>query len=234
MLYEWFRLGGPVMYPLLVCSVVAMTVVAERLLFWMRLKKEREPPGVAVILELIRTNQIEAAIARGKTLSDPTARILVKGLEHWLESRGAASSTLLSRNVPPEGGASSSCSHWPEAVTGALEVQVKEELVPMHRYLGILETAITLSPLLGIYGTITGIIRAFGFLSQAGIPNPTAVAAGIAEALITTAAGLTIAILGIPAYNFFIAKAEEMTREIERHATTLELFASRGLMGRVP
>lgn len=95
----------------------------------------------------------------------------------------------------------------------------------MRRYLGVLDTTITLAPLLGIYGTITGMIRAFGFLSRSGLPDPQLVASGIAEALITTAAGLTIAILAIPPYNFFASKTEEMAHDIERHATALELLA---------
>ena len=99
----------------------------------------------------------------------------------------------------------------------------------MRRYLGILDTMITLAPLLGIYGTITGMIRAFGFLSRAGLPDPQLVAAGVAEALITTAAGLTIAILAIPPYNFFASKTEEMAHDIERHATALELLAAQAV-----
>lgn len=196
MLWDWFKLGGPVMYPLLVCSVIAMTVVTERFLFWMRLRKERDPEGVQRILELVQQKKIPEALHVSGSLTDPVARVLRKGLEHW-----------------------------PDAVTDALEVQVRQELSPMRRYLGILDTAITLAPLLGIYGTITGMIRAFGFLSRAGLPDPQLVAGGIAEALITTAAGLTIAILSIPPYNYFSAKTEEIAHDIERQATTLELLA---------
>jgi len=115
-----------------------------------------------------------------------------------------------------------------------LEAQAKQELGPMRRYLGVLDTMITLAPLLGIYGTITGMIRAFGFLSRAGLPDPQLVAAGIAEALITTAAGLTVAILAIPPYNFFAAKTEEIAHEIERSATALELLANQREEARVP
>ncbi len=198
MLYELFRLGGPVMYPLLVCSMVAMTVITERFLFWIRLRKERDPEGVQNILDLVQHRRISEALRLSRSLSDPVARVLTKGLEHW-----------------------------PGSVTGALEVQVKQELGPMRRYLGVLDTTITLAPLLGIYGTITGMIRAFGFLSRAGLPDPQLVASGIAEALITTAAGLTIAILSIPPYNFFSAKVEEMAHDIERQSTALELLATR-------
>lgn len=196
MLFEWFRLGGPVMYPLLICSVLATTVITERFLFWSRLRKQRDPGKVQEILSLARQGRVREALVLGRSLPDPAARVIARGLEHW-----------------------------PASVTGALEDQVKQELGPMRRYLGILDTTITLAPLLGIYGTITGMIRSFGFLSQSGLPDPQRVAGGIAEALITTAAGLTIAILAIPPYNFFASKTEEMAHEIERHATALELSA---------
>ena len=198
MLYELIRLGGPVMYPLLVCSVIALTVVTERFFFWMKLRRDRDPSQVQRILDLVQQGKVPQALEWSRSLKDPVARVLTKGLEHW-----------------------------PDFVSSALEAQVQEELRPMRRYLGILETMITLAPLLGIYGTITGIIRAFGFLSHAGIPDPQLVAAGIAEALITTAAGLTIAILSIPPYNFFAAKTEEIAHDIERQATGLELFTAR-------
>ena len=195
MLWEWIQLGGPVMYPLLACFVIAMTVVTERFLFWSQLRKEQDPPAVQRILALAQQGKIAEAREAGRFLRDPVARVLTRGLEHW-----------------------------PSAVTGALEDQVEQELRPMRRYLGVLDTAITLAPLLGIYGTITGMIRAFGFLARAGVPDPLRVASGIAEALITTAAGLTIAILAIPPYNFFAAKTEEMAHQIERQATNLELL----------
>lgn len=196
MLWEWFQLGGPVMYPLLACSIIAMTVVTERFLFWSQLQKEQDPGGVQKVLTLAQQGKIAEAQAAGRSLRGPVARVLTRGLEHW-----------------------------PSAVTGALEAQVEQELRPMRKYLGVLDTAITLAPLLGIYGTITGMIQAFGFLARAGLPDPQRVASGIAEALITTAAGLTIAILAIPPYNFFVAKTEEMAHHIERQATTLELLA---------
>lgn len=196
MLWEWFQLGGPVMYPLLACSVIAMTVVTERFFFWNQLRREQDPAGVEKVLTLARQGKISEAGAAGRSLRDPVGRVLTRGLEHW-----------------------------PSAVTGALEAQVEQELRPMRRYMGVLDTAITLAPLLGIYGTITGMIRAFGFLARAGLPDPVLVAGGIAEALITTAAGLTIAILAIPPYNFFASKTEEMAHQIERQATNLELLA---------
>lgn len=184
------------MWPLLACSVIAMTVVADRFLFWMRIGKERDTQGGERIVQMVKEKRVAEAQEASRAIQDPVGRVLAKGLEHW-----------------------------PHTVTSALESQVKHELSPMRRYLGVLDTMITLAPLLGIYGTITGMIRAFGFLSRSGLPDPQLVAGGIAEALITTAAGLTIAILSIPPYNFFASKTEEMAHDIERQATALELLA---------
>lgn len=195
MLQELMQRGGPVMYPLLVCSIVALTVITERLLFWLNLRKARDPQGVQRMLDLARQGKVQDSLVQGRRLQDPVARVLARGLEHW-----------------------------PGSITGALESQAQEEVRQMRRYLGVLDTVITLAPLLGIYGTITGIIRAFGFLGAGTVPDPQAVAGGIAEALITTAAGLTIAIFSVPPYNFFSAKTEEMVHDVERQATHLELL----------
>ncbi len=195
MLQELMQRGGPVMYPLLACSIVALTVITERLLFWLNLRKARDPEGVQRMLELARRGQVTDSLTEGRRLEDPVARVLVRGLEQW-----------------------------PGSISEALESQAREEVRQMRRYLGVLDTIITLAPLLGIYGTITGIIRAFGFLGAAAVPDPQAVAGGIAEALITTAAGLTIAIFCVPPCNFFSAKTEEMVHDVERQATNLELL----------
>lgn len=198
MLQDWMARGGPVMYPLLACSILALTVITERFLFWLNLRRQRDPEGVQRILGLVQQGKVQESLGEGRTLRDPVARVLVHGLEHW-----------------------------PGSLSGALESQAQEEVRQMRRYLGVLETIITLAPLLGIYGTITGIIRAFGFLGAASVPDPQAVASGIAEALITTAAGLTIAIASVPPYNYFSAKTEEMVHEVERSATKLEMLAQR-------
>ena len=83
MLWEWFQLGGPVMYPLLACSVIAMTVVTERFLFWSQLRKEQDPAGVQKVLTLAQQGKIAEAQSAGRSLRDPVARVLTRGLEHW-------------------------------------------------------------------------------------------------------------------------------------------------------
>ena len=97
----------------------------------------------------------------------------------------------------------------------------------MHRlkcYLPLLDTVITLAPLLGLLGTITGMISAFGLVSASGLGQPHAITGGVAEALIATATGLAIAILTLIPYNYFRAKVEAITQLMEQRATRLELL----------
>lgn len=195
MLMEYVRLGGPVMYPLVACSIIALTVITERLMFWMRMRKAKDPKKVTQFLSATQQGRYAQAYELGRSSQDLALQVLVRG--------------LADRDLIP---------------TVSMEQQAKVEVSEMERYLVILETVISLAPLLGIYGTITGIIRAFGFLSAAGVPDPRLVAAGIAEALITTAAGLTIAITAIPFYRHFLRRMEREAHEVEQHATTLELI----------
>jgi biopolymer transport protein ExbB len=192
---DYVRQGGPVMYPLLACSIIALTVITERLMFWMRMRNVKAPDQVTQFLGATKQGRFAEAYELGRSSQDPALRVLVRG--------------LVDRDLVP---------------TASMEQQAKTEVNEMARYLVVLETVISLAPLLGIYGTITGIIRAFGFLSAAGVPDPRLVAAGIAEALITTAAGLTIAIAAIPFYRHFMRRMEREAHEVEQHATTLELI----------
>ena len=198
MLMDYVQRGGPVMYPLLACSIVAFTVVTERLLFWMRMRRSQEPGKVARCLHLAQEGLYDEAGELARSSADPSLRVLARG--------------ILNRDLSP---------------TLSMEQQAKEEVSQMNRYLAVLDTTITVAPLLGIYGTLTGIIRAFDSLSAGGLPDPRLVGAGIAEALITTIAGLTIAIPGIMCYNHFLRQMERATQELEQHATALELILQR-------
>lgn len=195
MLMDYVQRGGPVMYPLLACSIMAFTVVTERLLFWIRVRRTEEPDKAAECLQLAREGRYQEAGELAGASADPTLRVLARG--------------IADRDVTP---------------SLSMERQAKEEVNRMSHYLALLDTMITVAPLLGIYGTLTGIIRAFDSLSAGGLPDPRAVGAGIAEALITTIAGLTIAIPGILCYNHFVRRVERATQELEQHATALELL----------
>ncbi len=191
---DLFIKGGPVMYPLLACSVIALTVIIERTLFWIREDMRRNRALVDTILELCRLGDWEGVKRQVKGSRDYIVRILVNGILHREFSMGKA-----------------------------METAAGDEIQRMQRYLIILDTMITIAPLLGIFGTVTGIIASFELLGTSGIQDPRAVSAGIAQALITTAAGLAIAIPCVFAFNHFNARAEKAALAIEKYATSLEI-----------
>ncbi len=182
------------MYPLLLCSLTALTVIIERLLFWARERKARDQKLVDSILDHAeRAEYIEAA-RLGSGTKDYVSRILICGIVHKDFS-----------------------------LTGALEMAAAVEIKRMKRFMNVLDTMVTVSPLLGIFGTVTGIIRSFEAMGLAGAQNPIAVSGGIAEALITTATGLSIAIPSLAFYNYFNSKIEDALHEIETYSTSLEI-----------
>ena len=182
------------MYPLLACSLIMLTVIIERTLFWLKVEYQRKRALVDEVLELCRTGDWEAVRLKTQGCRDFVVRILINGILHREFS-----------------------------MLKAMEAAAAEEVQRMQRFMGVLNTMITVAPLLGIFGTVLGIITSFEMLGTAGIQDPKAVTAGVAQALITTAAGLAIAILSVFPYNYFNAKVELAAQDMERYATSLEI-----------
>lgn len=191
---EIFISGGPVMYPLLACSVIVMTVIIERIIFWVRVNMSRNQSLVDEILELCRTGDWELVREKTTGSKDYIIRILITGILHREFS-----------------------------MTKAMESAGAEEIKRMRRYMGVIDTMITVAPLLGIFGTVLGIITSFDVLGTTGIEHPEAVTAGIAQALLTTATGLGIAILSVFPYNYFNSRVENAVLSVEKYATSLEI-----------
>jgi biopolymer transport protein ExbB len=191
---DLFQKGGIVMYPLLACSLVSMTVILERGFFWIREKRLADNALIDEILELARARDYERIKERAEGAADYVVRVLVCGLVHREFS-----------------------------LSKAMEMAAMEEIKRMRRYLPVLDTMITAAPLLGILGTVIGIIHSFDMLGRAGIQDPQGVTSGIAQALITTAAGLLIAILTLFPYNYFMSKVEKAANRVEKYATSLEI-----------
>lgn len=191
---KFFVRGGPVMYPLLACSIIAMTVVIERLLFWLREDVRRNQPLVDRVLAACQKGEWGSVKEMVSGSKDYVIRILVSGILHREFS-----------------------------MVKAMESAAAEELKRMRRLMAVLDTMITLAPLLGIFGTVTGIISSFNLLGVAGIEHPQVVTGGIAQALITTAAGLGIAIPSVFAFNYFNTRVENAAMTIEKYATSLEI-----------
>ena len=189
-----FKSGGLVMYPLLACSILALAVIVDRLIFWTATDIGRKQPLLEEVMDLCRAGDWEAVRKKVTGSKDYIIRVLVSGIVH--------------RDF---------------SMVKAMEAAAVDELKRMRRYLGVLDTMITVAPLLGIFGTVIGIITSFDVLGSTGIEHPQEVTAGIAQALITTATGLGIAILSVFPYNYFNSRVENAAHAIEKYATMLEI-----------
>lgn len=191
--------GGPVMWPLLLCSLVSVTVTIERLIWQWRQRRLHRGGLDEQIIEHAEQGRFEHAVTIGEHGRDPAVLVLVAGLRH--QAHG---------------------------LTDAMQIAARSHLTRMKRGLNILDTIITLAPLLGILGTVTGIIQSFDLLGQAGLEQPQAVVGGIAQALITTAAGLTIAVCTLIPFNWFVSRVEGSAADLETLATRLEIACRQG------
>ncbi len=153
--------------------------------------------GMAV-LQYVAAREIEQARTMAHASYHPVARVLSAGLAYQYHAPGIAMAAV-----------------------------AQAELQRVKAYFSVLDTIITLAPLLGLLGTITGMMSAFGLVSETGLGQPTAITSGIAEALIATATGLCVALMTLLPYNYFRAKVEHVTERMEEQATRLELFLSR-------
>lgn len=198
-MYDLIDKGGVLMWPLLVCSAVMVTIVMERMVFWLKVSMQNNRKLVNRIFELTEIGDFETAIKESEGTKCMTCRILKDGLAH--RNYG------LAENL--------------EAAAGA-------EIASMKRGLSVLDTIITLAPLLGILGTVSGIIVSFDLLGDSGIEDPKAVTGGIAQALITTAAGLTVAIISLLPHNALVRKVETVTHYLEKMCTCYAVTVQKG------
>ena len=195
---DMFLRGGPVMWPLLITSLVALTVVFERLYFIIQERVRRDPVSVERLMEFAQKGDFQAAYEAGKKSRGYVARALTHALEH--------------RDV---------------SFSNALLHASSIELQRFNRGISLLDTIVTLAPLLGLFGTVTGMIRAFSLLGASELGAPTAITGGIAEALIATAFGLVIAMVALLPFNFLNARLEHARQEIENAAAQLEMMILR-------
>jgi biopolymer transport protein ExbB len=193
-----FLEGGPIMWPLLVVSVVTIATVLDRLFFLVRERARRRPDVVEDLLCRVKKGDLSGAVAAGRDSGDFVACALSGALAHRAES--FASAALRAAN---------------------------DELRRFSRGLAVLDTVITLAPLLGLLGTITGMIHAFGLLGGHELDAPQAITGGIAQALIATAFGLSIAITALIPFNYLNARLEEARHELQDAATYAELQLAR-------
>lgn len=201
-LLGFIRGGGVMMYPLIVSSIVLIAIVIERAISLRRAAVDGD-----ALLEDVRATyngappsqtSPDAAIAICEKVRGPLARLFVRGLKNYRRS--------------------------PEAIEMAMEQEAANELPALEAYLPVLKTIINIAPLLGLLGTIAGMITAFRAASQAGLSNPTQILGGISEALISTATGITLAVVGFVFFNYFSNLTRKMIADMEYYGAELVNF----------
>jgi len=193
-LIDKFHKGGPIMWPILIVSIVALTVVLERCIWWCGRWFRRDPKRIEKVFTAIENGDTAEASRLSRSSRDPVLRMLWNGLNHQHSSLEAA-----------------------------LQVAAGIEIKRAGRFLVVMDTLVTLAPLLGLLGTITGLIRSFSFLGNEELAVQ-AVTGGIAEALIATACGLGIAIFALIPFNFFTSRVSNLEFELQTAATNLEVM----------
>ncbi len=187
---EIFERGGPLMYPILFCSVIGWAIFLERVRTFRKIRLGMQPLVIEVE-RLVNKEQTAEAMERCRESGSPLAKILSAALGQAGASR---------RHIK----------------TIAEEVGDRES-VALQRYLGLLGTIANISPLLGLLGTVLGMIDAFNVIAAQGTGTPATLGGGISEALITTAAGLSVAVPMILAHRYLSSRAEKLTLDMEEY-----------------
>lgn len=193
-MFELIQAGGWLMLPIIACSVIAMAITVER--FWMlRVKRVLPRHLVAQVWNWVRNHQLDATRLHALRSGSPLGRILAAGLVNLHHDR----------NIMKE----------------AIEDAGRHVVLELERYLNTLGTIAAISPLLGLQGTVVGMIEMFNTLTTQGAGNPAALSGGISKALITTAAGLAVAIPSLILYRYFRGKVDLLVIRMEQEATKM-------------
>ncbi len=186
--------GGYLMYPIALCSILALGIFLERL--WTYIKVRREFRELAHQVEpLVAKDHREDAITVCHKSNSPLAQVFLAALRAAGRSR--------------------------EQIKAVVEETGRREAAPLQRFLGLLGTIATISPLLGLLGTVLGMIRAFNVIASQGMGTPATLGGGISEALITTAAGMTVAIPVILAHRYLSSRLDQLIIEMEDYSLRL-------------
>ncbi len=186
--------GGVIMVPLLLGSILALAIVIERA-FGLRSRKVLVPEIITAIKRIQSDEDVRVAERICETHKGPFANIVL--------------TTLQNQDLPRD------------ELKDAILDQGRQEVRVLERGLVTLETIAAASPLLGLMGTVIGMIKTFNVISQQGVGQASVLSGGISEALITTVTGLAIGIPALVAYNYFTNKAESLVLDIEKHSTSL-------------
>ena len=190
-MWEIVRAGGPLMWPIILCSITAAAIILERL--WTLQDRRVLPQELPQkVWQLIEANQVNDKVIAALEQNSPLGKLLAAGLANRHRPR--------------------------EILMERLEDAGRHVVYELERYINTLGTIASVSPLLGLLGTVTGIIRSFNAIQAGGMGDPRALSGGIAEALIATVAGLCVAIPSLIAYRYLRGRVERIVVEMEKQA----------------
>lgn len=193
----WVRFllnGGPMMWPLFACALTSIVVIIERSTAIGRAGADTETL-LDKIRQMLSEGRTKDALTLAESTRGPVAVLIASGIRN--------------RDMDAD------------AIERSMEELALRETPFLYKRLGILDTIITIAPLLGLLGTVTGMIKAFNVVGSVGLNQPMEITGGVAEALIATASGLAIAIVTLIGYNFLTERVKEIIAEMETRATQL-------------
>ncbi|HSV30521.1 MAG TPA: MotA/TolQ/ExbB proton channel family protein [Atribacteraceae bacterium] len=187
--------GGYIMYPIVGCSVVFLAVFLERW-YVLRFSKEKTKKYLRAVRRAIYQGDLQTVHDISQKNPSPASRVILAGLKRYINGT-------------------------PREARDAMEIVALQEFPFYEKRLGVLVTIASVAPLLGLLGTVTGMIRAFDVIAAVGVGRPMEMAGGISEALITTAAGLSVAIPSVIAHYYLSSISESIVNDIEKTSTEL-------------
>ena len=193
-MFEIVTAGGIVMVPIILCSILAVAITLERL--W-TLREQRVVPAELAdkVWQWVENRALSDKQITALQQHSPLGRVLAAGLTNRHRDRAV--------------------------MLEAIEDAGRHVVHDLERFLNTLGTIAAISPLLGLLGTVTGMIRTFKAITVAGVGNPAAMAGGISEALITTAAGLLVAIPALVAYRYLRGRVDALVIQMEKESIKL-------------
>ncbi|EMP55660.1 MotA/TolQ/ExbB proton channel family protein [Marinobacter koreensis] len=193
-MFELLKAGGIMMVPIVACSVLALAIILER--FWtLRASRVAPPQTINELWRWIKKKDLNGRKLKALQASSPLGRILAGGLLN--------------------------AKHGRDIMKESIEHEASQVIHDLERFLNPLGTVATISPLLGLLGTVIGMIKVFAEIQLAGVGNAGNLAGGISEALITTAAGLSVAIPALICHRYFIRRVDELVVNMEQEAVKL-------------
>ena len=193
-MFELLKAGGILMVPIVACSILALAIILERI-WTLRASRVAPPQSINELWRWIKKKELNGRKLKALQASSPLGRILAGGLIN--------------------------AKHGREIMKESIEHEASQVIHELERFLNPLGTIATITPLLGLLGTVIGMIKVFAEIQLAGVGNAGNLAGGISEALITTAAGLSVAIPALICHRYFLRRVDELVVNMEQEAIKL-------------